>query len=154
MKPAFIQLLKHYPAQASRGELYGEIGWDDLIDNQSYMNTCAVRMSYGLLRAEVPLPGARMKAKAGVLAGKLIEPGQEKLSEILKMIWGWPEVYTDEHEARAGIGSRNGVVSFFRIGGGAVGHIDLIVHRPGSRFQDCARTCFWAAKPIWFWPLN
>jgi hypothetical protein len=48
MKPAFIQLLKHYPAQASREELYGEIGWNDLIDNQSYMNTCAVRMNYGL----------------------------------------------------------------------------------------------------------
>jgi hypothetical protein len=58
-----------------------------------------------------------MKAKAGVLAGKLIEPGQEKLSEILKMIWGWPEVYTNEDEARAGIGNRNGVVSFFASAG-------------------------------------
>ena len=54
------------------------------------------------------------------------------------MIWGRPEVYTDEDEARTGIGSRIGVVSIFRIGGGAVGHIDLFGHRPGSRFQDCA----------------
>lgn len=154
MKPSFAQVLKHFPAQDSRPALYGEIGWDDLIDNPRYINTCAVRMSYGLLRAGVPLPGARMKAKGGALAGKYIEPGQEKLSNILKVIWGKPEIYPDEQAARAGIGNRNGVVSFFRIGGGSVGHIDLIVQRPGSRFQDCARTCYWAAKPIWFWHLH
>lgn len=154
MKPSFIQVLNHFPAHSTRYELYNEIGWDDLSNNPAYMNTCAVRMSYGLLRAGVALPGARMKAKSGALAGKYIEPGQEKLSGILTKVWGKPEVYPDESSAHAGIGSRSGVVSFFRIGGGPVGHIDLIVPRPGSRFQDCARTCYWAAKPIWFWPLK
>lgn len=154
MKPGYIQLLQYFPAHASRHELYGEIGWDDLSDNPAYMNTCAVRMSYGLLRAGVPLPGARMKAKSGPVTGKYLEPGQEKLSEILRIVWGKPEIYADEDTARVGIGNRNGVISFFRIGGGPVGHIDLIAQRPGSRFQDCARTCYWAAKPMWFWPLN
>lgn len=84
---AWYEVLKHFPARDSRPALYGEIDWDDLIDNPHYINTCAVRMSYGLLRAGVPLPGARMKAKSGALAGKYIEPGHEKLSNILKVIW-------------------------------------------------------------------
>jgi hypothetical protein len=50
VKPAFIQLLKHYPEQVSRGELCREIRWNDLTDNQSYMNTCAVPAGYGLLQ--------------------------------------------------------------------------------------------------------
>ncbi|MGF6275571.1 hypothetical protein ABIB38_003970 [Massilia sp. UYP11] len=110
MRPSFLRVLQHFPADSSRHELYSEIGWDDLSNNPAYMNTCAVRMSYGLLRAGVPLPGARMKAKSGALAGKYIEPGQAKLSEILKVVWGKPEVYHDENAARIGIGNRNGVV--------------------------------------------
>lgn len=32
----------------------------DLIDNKAYNDTCAIRMSYGLLMAGVSLPGARL----------------------------------------------------------------------------------------------
>ena len=111
MKPSFLQVLQHFPADASRHELYGKIGWDDSSNNPAYMNTCAVRMRSGLLRAGVPLRGARMKAKSGPLAGKYIEPGQEKLSKILAVVWTKPEVYPDEAAARAGIDSRHGAVS-------------------------------------------
>lgn len=153
MKPSFQALLHHYPRVMSREELFADIGWDDLIDDKAYLNTCAIRMSYGLLRTGLRLPGARMKAKAGVLAGHDIEPGQAKLSNILKFLWGAPEVFSEQEDAAAAIDGRTGLVSFWRIGGGAGGHIDLVLRRTGS-FQDCARSCFWASKTIWFWSLK
>lgn len=63
-----------------------------------------------------------------------------KLSNILKRIWGAPEVCKSESTARDGIGRRTGVVSFFRIHGGGPadgGHIDLIWPTQ-SRFSECA----------------
>lgn len=111
-------------------------------------------MSCGLLGAGVHLPGARMKAHAGPLKGEWIEPGQAKLSTILRRIWGVPEVYGSEAAARAGIGKRTGVVSFYRISGGDGGHIDLIWTAPGSSFQDCSRSCYFSALTVWFWPLR
>lgn len=153
MRPTIQAVRQHYPAATLREELFSDIGWNDLIGNKAYTDTCAIRMSYGLLRAGVSLPGARMKAKAGPLKGRFIEPGQARLSDILKQIWGAPEVYPSEAAALAGIGERQGVVSFFRIGGGTGGHIDLIVRKPASTLQRCARVCFWTAGTIWFWPL-
>jgi hypothetical protein len=154
MRPNFQRLVASYPGRQTREILFANIGWGDLIPNRAYLDTCAIRMSYGLLSAGVNLPGARMKAHAGTLKGRFIEPGQAKLSAILKTIWGAPEVYAGEVAARAGIGARTGVVSFFRISGGDGGHIDLIWKAPGSAFQDCARSCYFSAVTIWFWPLK
>lgn len=154
MKPNFQRLLECFPRTQTREILLTDLGWTDLIPNKAYLDTCAIRMSYGLLGAGVHLPGARMKAHAGSLKGKYIEPGQAKLSSILKRIWGKPEVYLGEAAARAGIGKRTGVVSFYRISGGDGGHIDLIWTAPGSLFQDCARNCFFSAVTVWFWPLK
>ena len=154
MKPALLNLVMHYPARTKREDLLADIGWSDLIKNKAYDDTCAIRMSYGLLRAGVSLPGARMKVKAGVLKGKYIEPGQAKLSNILRRQWDEPEVYAGQEAARDAIGARTGLVSFFHIGGANGGHIDLVVHKPGGSFQDCARVCFWNSATIWFWPLT
>jgi hypothetical protein len=154
IKPAFQTLLQHFPRKTSREELFADIGWADLIGNKAYLDTCAIRMSYGLLRAGVHLPGARMRANAGPLKGQYIEPGQAKLSNILKGIWGAPEVYQGEAAAVDGMGSRAGVVSFFRISRGDGGHIDLIWLEPGRLLQDCARSCYFSAVTIWFWPLR
>jgi hypothetical protein len=151
MKPTFQGLRQFYPRKDSREVLFADIGWDDLIGNPAYWDTCAIRMSIGLLRAGVTLPGARMRAKAGTIEGKWIEPGQAKLSSILDRLWGKPEVYTSEQAARAGIGQRNGVVSFQNRGGNQ-GHIDLIAMGDHG-FLDCARSCFFSALTIWFWPL-
>lgn len=154
IKPTFWALYMHFPRTTTREELFASIGWNDLVNSPAYWDTCAIRMSDALLNAGVHLPGARMKAKAGPISGKYIEPGQAKLSNILKRIWGAPEVYGSEAAARAGIGKRTGVVSFFRIRGGSGdgGHIDLI--RMGDHgFQVCARSCFFKAVSIWFWPL-
>jgi hypothetical protein len=113
-------------------------------------------MSVALLASGVTLPSARMRANAGAISGKYIEPGQGKLSMILKRRWGKPELFKGEKSARNGIGKRSGVVSFFRIHGGGPadgGHIDLIW--PGIHgFPDCARSCYFSAAEIWFWPLR
>jgi len=153
MKPPFHQLRQLYPRKESREALFADIGWSDLDANPAYWDTCAIRMSTGLLRAGVDLPGARMRAKAGTIKGRWIEPGQARLSAILRRLWGAPEIYKNEQAARTGIGQRHGIVSFFKIEGTDSGHIDLIdVNEHG--FLDCARACFFSAVTIWFWPLR
>jgi hypothetical protein len=156
MKPSFAALRQHYPRNTLQEALFTDIGWTDLISKPAYRDTCAIRMSVALLASGMSLPKARMKATAGKLKGRYIEPGQDKLSLILKRTWGKPEVYKGKLSARDGIGKRSGVVSFFRIHGGGTadgGHIDLIW--PGiNGFQQCARSCYFSASEIWFWPLK
>lgn len=59
--------------------------------------------------------------------------------------------------AKDGIGDRQGVVSFFRIRHFDIptsgGHIDL-VYAAGNGFRQCARSCFFDASEVWFWPLK
>lgn len=154
MKPTFQNLFQQFPRNDKREKLLADLGWEDLIPNPAYENTCAIRLSVALVRAGVVLPGARMVAKAGEKTkGQRIEPGQVKLSGILKQLWGAPEVYKGELDANAGIGTRRGVVSFFKTALGEGGHIDLIY--PGERgYLACARSCFFVASKIWFWPLK
>lgn len=155
MKPPFHVLRRHYPQAGKREALYEEIGWNDVTNHPAFLDTCAIRMSMALLGAGVKLPGARMRAKAGLLKGKAIEPGQGRLSRILATAWGKPEVFKNQKDAYAGIGMRSGVVSFFRIHGGGPadgGHIDLIWPAAGG-FFECARSCYFNAGEIWFWEL-
>jgi len=81
--PSYELLRQLYPRKDTREVLFSDIGWSDLTNNKAYWDTCAIRMSIGLLRAGVQLPGARMQAKAGTIKGQWIEPGQAKLSAIL-----------------------------------------------------------------------
>ncbi|WP_335341475.1 hypothetical protein [Brenneria corticis] len=79
MKPLYEQLKKHH--YSSRGEnpsfvaskdIYAEIGYDytELIkENQSYQNTCAVRMSLALLKCNTSFQG-RISIKKGPYKGK------------------------------------------------------------------------------------
>lgn len=155
MKPAFAILRHNYPNRAiyPRGKLLELLGWDDLLNNEAFVDTCAMRMSYALARSGVHLSGARMYGK-GQVKGWQIEPGQGKLSQILRRMWGEPEKYRSEREARDGIGRRTGVVSFFRIHPNVdQGHIDLI--EPGwNGFAECAMSCYFGAREVWFWPLK
>lgn len=155
MKPTFASLSRHYPDVESREDLLKRIGWTDVIDKPAFKDTCTIRMSVGLVGAGVGIPGARMSVKAGPLKGKAIEPGQAKLSRILRRTWGAPEVYRDGRSAAEGINRRSGVISFFRIHGGMMdgGHIDLIRPVP-SGFLECARSCHFRALEYWFWPLK
>lgn len=157
MKPSFTTLMQHYPASELREVLYKQIGWSDVIDHPGFKDTCAIRMSIALAYAGVPIRGMGMTIRAGELKGRAIEARQSKLSQELKRLWGAPEVYKDEEAANAGIGSRCGVVSFFRIRlegePTSSGHIDL-VYPDANGFQRCARSCFFDAAEVWYWPLT
>lgn len=158
MKPAFVLVKQNFPLRARlpRVPLLTSIGWTDVLTNPAFNDTCAVRISIALVSSGVALPGARMTINAGPLKGKRIEPGQGKLSYLLKRLWGKPEVFKSESAARDGIGKRSGVVSFFRIHGGGPadgGHIDLVCPTL-TRFSECATSCYFEALEIWFWPLK
>jgi hypothetical protein len=157
MKPPFAVMLQHYPKSEIREVLYTQIGWNDVVSHPAFQDTCAIRMSMALLSAGVPLAGANMKVKAGPLKDRRIETGQGRLSNMLKRLWGQPEVYKGETAANNGIGDRHGVVSFFRIRNLGIptngGHIDL-VYPAGNGFRQCARSCFFDAAEVWFWPLQ
>jgi hypothetical protein len=152
MKPTYHQVRRHYPRGESLEKLYTSLGWKDLVGHKAYKDTCAIRMSYALVSAGVTLPGAQMRVQSGDLKGRYLAHRQESLSRTLKHIWGAPEVYKSKPDAEAGIGSRSGVVSFFKIEGGNGGHIDLVTP-DGNGFLECARSCYFTARTIWFWPL-
>lgn len=157
MKPTFATLMLHYPSSERREVLYKQIGWDDVVNNPVFQDTCAIRMSIALLSAGITLTSSTMTIHAGPLKGRRIETGQGRLSYDLKRMWGKPEVYTSEQAAKDGIGSRHGVVSFFRLRHFGIptngGHIDL-VYPAGNGFQRCARSCYFDSAEVWFWPLH
>lgn len=156
MTPHFYTLKKNYPRREDvpRADLLKEIGWQDLINDINYMNTCAIRMSVALLRCGVALPG-RMRIKEGPHKGMLIEPGQGKLSAILarKAFLGTPEKY-DRASAAKSIGTRSGIVSFFRLTQDySGGHIDIVSPSTGG-IQTCGSDCYWTSRQVWFWPIT
>lgn len=155
MKPSATMLDHHYPRRSAypRAVLYADIGWSDVVEHPAFKDTCAIRMSVALARTGMLIPGASMRAKAGTIIGKPIEPSQAKLSRILRKQWGEPEQFSSGEDAVAGIGRRKGVVSFFRIDGTGQGHIDF-VFPSDTGFPECAMACQFSAKEIWFWPLQ
>jgi hypothetical protein len=151
MKPSFLLLDKAHPHKIKKDVLYDDLGWPDLKTHPKFEDTCAIRMSVALVGAGQPLTGW-LKIKAGPLKGKSVEPSQAKLSRWLKENWGRPEVFKSEDDARHGIGNRSGVASFWGIHGTVQGHIDL-VKPDGHGFHDCAMSCFFDSREIWFWPV-
>jgi hypothetical protein len=95
--PPFNVLWNNYSSNSiiKLPELFKEIGWDDLINNDVYANTCAIRVSLALIKSGVTIPEGRMPIKAGIHRGKRIDPGQSKLSHILakKSMLGQPEKF-------------------------------------------------------------
>lgn len=157
VKPAFINLRENYPSVDAVGQaaLFGEIGWEDLIGKDSFSNTCAIRVSLALIKSGVSLKG-RMAIRKGPFKGALIEPGQAKLSHMLASpsLLGAPEKFA-RPAALAGVGRRQGLVSFFRIPGylgGAGGHIDILL--PSTGVQECGSACYWDCGEVWFWELR
>lgn len=161
--PTFESLWRNYPSNKSitKEALYKELGWDDLINNPSYANTCAVRVHLACLRAGMSLSG-RLQIHKGTLKGKFIEPGQDKLSRLLaeKTALGAPlkvetaKLLTDATP----IWSKTGIVSFMGIPGynqGRGGHIDLL--KCGKDLTGevlCGSDCYWSSKEVWFWEIN
>lgn len=153
-RPLFHEFLRHYPStwDMGREDLFKSIGWEDLLDNAAYINTCAIRLSIGLLGAKVPLKG-RMRVNKGKFAGMMIEPGQRYLSNWLKEYWGNPEIYNASTVGY--VRNRAGIISHFAIDPSspiAQGHIDVLSPEAGDPFR-CASLCHWKARTTWFWSL-
>lgn len=135
------------------------IGWDDLINDPAYANTCAVRVSLALIRSGVHIPDGRMAIRAGTHKGKMIEPGQARLAMILARpsMFGKPETFAGGNETYLGIGQRSGIVSFFHAVPGVYegGHIDIVSPAMGGGGSlACGNDCYWTSKEVWFWPLT
>lgn len=56
MKPTFMELVASYPTQP-KVELFGEMGgdWPNLVDDDNYDNTCAIRLSVALNKTSFPV---------------------------------------------------------------------------------------------------
>ena len=157
MKPAFIKLREQYASVSavSQAALFDEIGWEDLIDKDSYANTCAIRVSLALIKAGIKLKG-RMAIRKGPFKGALIEPGQARLAHMLASpaLFGAPEKFGRD-AAIAGIGQRMGLAAFLRIPGylgGAGGHIDIVL--PSAGVKACGSECYWSCAEAWFRELR
>lgn len=159
MSPPLYAVLRHnYPrrGQYPRARLLELLGWNDLLNNHAFDDTCAMRMSVALALSGVELSGARMRGKSDQLKGRMIEPGQADLSRILMRIWGEPEKFRGDVVARDGVRKRSGVASFFRIDPDASsmqGHIDIVEPRENG-FSECAMQCYFSAREVWFWSLK
>jgi hypothetical protein len=157
----FPVLMKGYPRKRDieHDELFHLLGWDDLIKNPAYTNTCAIRLCLGLLRAGVHIPDGRIAVKIGTHKGKMIEPGQARLSAILARpaMLGKPEKFAGGPAAYDGIGQRSGIVSYFHLIPGLYenGHIDIVSPQLGGNGSlACGSGCYWTSKEVWFWPLE
>lgn len=156
MKPHFAALRKNYSRRVdvSKADLFKEIGWDSLVGDVNFANTCAIRLSLAMVKCGIALPG-RMKINNGPHKGKLIEPGQAKLSAILSRqnFLGRPEKFDWSNAART-IGTRSGVISFFQLSDDYPGgHIDIVSPNEGG-IQTCGSDCYWTSRQIWFWPIT
>jgi Type VI secretion system (T6SS), amidase effector protein 4 len=159
MRPHFNLVSNGYPRKPpyDTDDLMRLIGWDDLVGNGNYANTCAIRVSIALIAGGMSIPG-RMRIKAGPHKGKLIEPGQAALSHMLakRSMLGEPEKFFGNNEAHNGIGARSGVVSFWRLhpswANDTQGHIDIV--SPLNGYLRCAGSCYFDAAHVWFWPLQ
>lgn len=129
-KPSFRTLWANYPHGSPDDVLRG-IGWDAMIGNPNYANTCAIRMSICLAASGQSVNSSQgMKALAGRTKDRPVEVRQDTLSRYLEKAWGAP-MKVSAKDAESKINGRDGVISFFGIagysvGGGLGGHIDLI----------------------------
>lgn len=162
-KPIFAALSAHYPRKPKVPNdggidgptLYRNIGHPEYAEHPLMQNTCAVRVSLALLGAGIqPSPG-HMTVKAGPFKGKRIEQGQKRLSDFLRKRLGQPEVFPSGLEAARKIGKRRGIISFFGLygSGDSQGHIDLVEPTTSGGLQ-CAGSCYFTAREVWFWPLK
>lgn len=160
MKPSFAAVSKGYPRRKDypQDEVLRLIGWDDLVNNGNYANTCAIRISIALVSAGMSIPG-RMSIKKGPHKGRLIEPGQAALSNILvsRLMLGAPEKFKGSSAAQSGVGNRSGIISFWRIHptwvGDNQGHIDIVSPHEGG-YLACDGGCHFGSAEVWFWPLK
>jgi hypothetical protein len=163
MKVPFEVLRAHFPdkVNVSVEEIMQWIGHADLIGNANFENTCAIRLSLGLLGAGFPNPGV-WPILGGKFKGRAIETKMRKLSTWLTHQLGQPEKYSGGAQAQEKIGMRHGIIAFFQLHGPTdhQGHIDIVMPDRWNRYLHCGNEndyeggCFWSAVEVWFWPLK
>jgi Type VI secretion system (T6SS), amidase effector protein 4 len=153
----YAVLAANFPRKkdVSGSALYESIGYPEYAHHAMWENTCAIRMSLALLGAGIAISPGRISIKVGKYKGRFIEPGQARLSAFLVRTIGQPEKYKGGTAARAGIGQRRGVISFYKLWGGtdSQGHIDLIAADEWGQIL-CSDDCYWSSVEVWFWPLK
>jgi hypothetical protein len=90
--------------------------------------------------------------------GKLIEPGQARLAQLLAQpqLLGQPKKFKPEALAKV-VGNQHGIIVFWKIpdypvGNGLGGHIDITSPATGGVWA-CGSSCYFDAAEIWFWAL-
>ena len=79
----------NFPTE-DRERFFKDMGWDDLIDNDAYENTCAMRVSVGLVKCGMTFPTGEIKILKGYDEGKRIKIRWIELEDVLKAEWGDP----------------------------------------------------------------
>lgn len=117
---AFDELYANYPSSTtyrpnyvSQQDLFREIGWDALLNNPLYANTCAVRVSLAFVRSGIKISPKSHNILKGPHANKGLEVSMRRLADLLATTryLGNYESYTSK-TAQSGIGARKGVVAF------------------------------------------
>jgi hypothetical protein len=149
-------MYSNYPRTSlTHDDLFASLGWQSIMRQPEYHNTCAIRMSVACLTVGVRFPRGGLVIQSGVFKGLRLEPSQAKLSHMLAEMWGEPEKFDSHDFTEAKFGKRHGVASFFKIDGvHNQGHIDLI-EPLGNTYHSCIMSvgCYFASSSIWFWEL-
>lgn len=157
MKPAFSLLRAHHMGRTvTAAQVYEAIGHpSSMASDPVWQNTCAIRMSVALIGAGMAIRPGRLKIRDGPFKGKMVEPGQHRLSEYLAREIGTPQRFKGGDAAMHGIGSQNGIISFFQIAGptSRQGHIYLVSPNLWHGLI-CNGFCYWGAVDVWFWALD
>lgn len=164
MNVPFAALRMHFPdvLNVGKAELFRWIGHPENIADTNFDNTCAVRLSLALLGTGFSNPGT-YHVLDGKYKGRTIETRQRILSNWLVQHLAVPEKYAGGSAAKDGIGTRHGIISFFKLHGPTdnQGHIDIVMpdrwgyFRCGFENEDAQiYACYWDAVEVWFWPLK
>lgn len=113
-----------------------------------FENTCAIRLSEALVKAEPSLLAAFRSSGRNVCPHGYMR-GAQDLAATLTEAWGRHDVGWNGGLGSGPSISESGVICYMNIPGFAgQGHIGLL--RSGSPVGDDA---YWNASPIWFWRL-
>ena len=134
--------------EESRKKFFEAMGWDDLIDNDAYANTCAMRVSVCLVRLGMTFPTGEIKILKGPHKDKRIKIRWKELSEKLVAKWG---AATDISPTTTTASKpHQGVVAFEKLPGGYPGHIDVL----DGPNESCVYSAYFGSDEMWVWPAK
>jgi hypothetical protein len=149
---SFEQLKTNFPAE-DRKIFFKNMGWDDLIDNVSYENTCAMRVSTCLVKLGMSFPEGQIKILKGEHSGKRVEITWKKLNEKLTTEWGNKE--SIDPPTQENCKPYQGVILFETLppdtdGNRYPGHIDVLDGPSGG----CLYRTYFGSEKIGVWPAK